>query len=214
MRFKIIIILFLSLIITSCNLNRLRGNGSMDEISKDLDAFEGIDIDGSYNVKVYVGKSPSIIVKAEDNLIEFIETKIVNDILKISNTRQLSPTEDIELIITTNELAFLESSGANNISVNKITTKQFKLNFNGAGSIKLVGRAKDFVANISGAGSLDAKELKSQHVDISISGAASADVFALKSLDAVVSGVAAIDYYGNPEEIHKSVSGLATISQK
>jgi hypothetical protein len=69
-------------------------------------------------------------------------------------------------------------------------------------------------AELSGAGNIDARELKAKEVRVSVSGAASADVYAKEYLDASVSGVGSIDYYGNPAKVKTDVSGVGSISRK
>ena len=58
------------------------------------------------------------------------------------------------------------------------------------------------------------KRLRARRVSISVSGAASADVYAREYLDASVSGVGSIDFYGNPDKTNTSVSGVGSITRK
>jgi hypothetical protein len=67
---------------------------------------------------------------------------------------------------------------------------------------------------MSGAGELDAKELHAYNVNVSISGAARADVYATEHLEASVSGAGNVNYYGDPKDVSEDTSGAGSISKK
>ena len=102
----------------------------------------------------------------------------------------------------------------NNITVYGINGSDFEVDVSGAGSVNLSGEVDRFRADLSGAGSINAKELKAKDVRVSVSGAASADVYAKDYLDASVSGVGSISYYGDPAKTKTDVSGVGSISRK
>jgi len=66
---------------------------------------------------------------------------------------------------------------------------------------------------MSGAGGLDAFDLKAEYARIRISGVGGADIYVTKELDAKISGLGDVTYRGNPANIDKSVSGLGTIQE-
>lgn len=211
------LLLFSLLIITSfsaCTVWGVRGNGKMREQSRTIEEFTRIDAGGAFTIKVYVGKSNSLKINAEENLLQYIKTNVENGTLHIDSKKNLNPKKDIEIRITTPNLASIEASGANNVYVVGLNEKEFFVSLSGAGNVDLKGIADKLRAEISGAGNIDAKELKARDVIISVSGAASADVFAKEALDASVSGVGSIDYYGNPEKTRTNVSGVGSITRK
>ena len=64
---------------------------------------------------------------------------------------------------------------------------------------------------MSGAGGYNAANLRSHSCTISISGVGGAKVFADQTLNAQVSGVGGVEYYGNPSDVQTEVSGLGSI---
>ncbi len=211
------LLLMVLLIITSlsaCTVLGVRGNGKMKEQSRNIEEFTHIDASGAFTIKVFVGKSASLKINAEENLLQFIKTNVDNGTLRIDSKKNLNPKKDIEISITTPNLTSVEVSGANNVYILGLNEKEFYANLSGAGSIDLKGITDKLRAEISGAGNIDAKELKAKDVIISVSGAASADVFASEVLEASVSGVGSIDYYGNPEKTRTNVSGVGSITRK
>ncbi|MEW6508486.1 MAG: head GIN domain-containing protein [Bacteroidota bacterium] len=210
----IITFLAVSFFITSCTFWGVRGNGQLKTESRNIAEFTKLDASGSYSIKIKVGESPSLRIKAEENLLSLIRTRVKGNTLVIDNKKNLSPRKELLIEITTKDLTAIDCSGANDIEVVGISADKFELNLSGAGSIELEGKVDNFHGNLSGAGSISASSLIANKVYISVSGAASANVYAKEFLDAQVSGVGSINFYGNPQNTRTNVSGVGSISRK
>jgi hypothetical protein len=215
MKPKIIIYLFVTAaIMSACGVWGVRGNGKIKEESRSVKSFDKIDVSGAFSVKIYVGESSSLKISGEENLMKFITTRVSGSTLKIDTKKNLSPRKEILIEITTPNLEGIHAGGANNIYAENINTDLFYVDLSGAGNIEIEGVSRRLRAEISGAGNIEAKNLKAEEVRIAVSGAASANVYAKSSLEAAVSGVGSIDYYGNPQDVKTNVSGVGSISRK
>ena len=81
----------------------------------------------------------------------------------------------------------------------------------GASKTKVEGTCDNAKFEVTGAASLNAINLKAKDVIIDTSGASSAQIYALRSLNAESSGTSSIKYKGNPSEVSKDQSGLSKI---
>lgn len=215
MKTKVIAGLLLFVFVAAgCSFWGVRGNGKIKYANRSVSDFKKIDIGGAFTVNVKVGSSPSLKIQAEENLIPLIKTTVRGDKLIIDTKKNISPRKEIVINITTNYLESIECSGANDINVSGISSDNFDVELSGAGSIDLQGDAKVVHAELSGAGNINAENLKASRVYISVSGAASARVYAKDYLDASVSGVGSIDYYGDPKDVSTNVSGVGSITRK
>ncbi len=212
--FTIFLFILIGCTLVGCKYKKIKGSGVMDEVSYELDEFSLVQISGAYKVNIAVGKSPSIDIRAEENIINAIDAYIRKSILIIETKDYISPTEDITITITTNKLFGIESSGANDITVENISSEDFEVNFSGAGEMFLRGKTRNLELDISGAGNLNAENLYAQYVDVDVSGVAKATIYAEKKLEMDVSGLSKIEYLGNPKIIKKSVSGLSSIKKR
>lgn len=210
----ILLATLIGFITTGCGFWGIRGNGRVKDERRTIEDFQRIQAGGAFTIKIHVGQPTSLKISAEDNLLGYIKTKVKGNTLTIDTRKNISPRKEILIEITTPELEFINASGANNINVSGIKGSQFDVDLSGAGNISLSGEVEKFKAELSGAGNINAKELKANDVRVSVSGAASADVYAKQSLEASVSGVGSIDYYGNPPETKTNVSGVGSISRK
>ncbi|MEW6194803.1 MAG: head GIN domain-containing protein [Bacteroidota bacterium] len=206
--------LLLTILVTGCSFWGVRGSGKLKSEARKVGDFSKVDASGAFTVNVKVGPPPSIKIQAEDNLLPLIKTYIRGNSLIIDTKKNISPRKEIKIYITTDQLDGIECSGANDIKADGIKSRDFSVELSGAGNIDLYGECEKVHAEISGAGHIDAKHLKSDHVFISVSGAASASVYASKYLDASVSGVGSIEYYGDPKETNTNVSGVGSITRK
>lgn len=214
MKLRIFVLFLITLVTASCTFWGVRGNGRVKSETRSISEFNSIDISGGFSIKVKVGESTSLRIKGEENLLPLVKTYIKGDRLIIDTKKSLSPRKELLIIITTPQLESLDCSGANDIEVEGINSNTFDLELSGACSIELSGYADKFRADLSGAGSIDAKNLESKKVYVSVSGAASANVFASEYLDASVSGVGSINFYGNPQSTNTNVSGVGSITRK
>ncbi|NJD22821.1 MAG: DUF2807 domain-containing protein [Melioribacter sp.] len=209
-----LIISLIAFIVSGCGFWGVRGNGRVKDQSRTIMEFDKIDAGGAFTLKVKVGPAPSLRISAEENLINYIRTNVKGNTLVIDTKKNISPRKEIYIEITTPFLRAVDASGANNITVYGINGSDFEVDVSGAGSVNLSGEVDRFRADLSGAGSINAKDLKAKDVRVSVSGAASADVYAKDYLDASVSGVGSISYYGDPAKTRTDVSGVGSISRK
>ena len=90
----------------------------------------------------------------------------------------------------------------------------FSFNVSGAAELEMNGKVDTLDISVSGAGDIDTRELMAKNVEVSVSGAGEAKVYASESFKGRVSGVGSIDYWGNPEHQSTKVSGLGDIDKK
>ena len=106
----------------------------------------------------------------------------------------------------------MDVSGAAEVEIHDFAGGRFSFKVSGAAELSMNGEVDDLEIRVSGAGDIDTRDLQAKHVKVRLSGAGNANITATESLDAEVSGVGNIDYWGDPEKKHTSVSGLGNIN--
>ena len=212
------------------------GSGNVVTEPREVSDFNTIELDYPAQVTVTQGKSESVKIEAEDNVLPGLQTRVRGNTLEIfyqiSDGKHVNPTKAViinvvvkdlkevnfssagELIINGLDTDNLDISlsGAGNLKVNELTAKKFSVDLSGAGSMAASGEADDFRLNISGFGSFNGKDLHTLTAKIDMSGAGSATVWVEDDLNASVSGVGSVNYYGSPN-VTKQVSGVGSISK-
>lgn len=219
--YLLLVPLFLIMVFTGCrgfgfgcHGYGVRGSGNTKDETRNLSDFKEIEIGGAFDVEVICGEKPSIQLTGDDNILPLIKTEVDGSTLHIYTNKNINPRRKLHLRIATESLERLDESGACDINVSGINTESFVVNVSGASKLNLSGKTGHFRMDLSGAGKVSAKDLVCEVADVEISGAAKAEVFASENLRAEISGVGNLDYYGNPKNISKSISGVGSITQR
>ena len=191
-----------------------RGSGQERRETREAGAFSEIEVGGIFDVHVQVGPEASIEVIGDDNIVPLVDTTISGERLHIETDESISPKLDLVVNITTPSLGALRTSGSCEVDVSGISGETFVVDSSGVADITLEGTVSAFELDSSGAGRVDASDLKAQTVKVDMSGAGKADVHAEKSLVAHVSGAGSVRYAGDPAEVDEHVSGVGKVKPR
>ena len=236
------IVLGLALVSASCSAQwgkGIRGNGNTVSIERSVGDYESIAISGSFDIDLVSGSEGALIVKGEENLLEYIVTEVENGKLVIRVKKGVNlkpsihkggihvqvPVESIDALSlsgsgdivghTTLKTADFKTSmsGSGDITLD-VDTETLSASMSGSGDMNLSGNTRDFKATISGSGDIKAYDLNADNVEATVSGSADIKVTANEKLKARVSGSGDINYRGNPKKVDTKTSGSGDISRE
>jgi len=104
--------------------------------------------------------------------------------------------------------------GAGNVRFDELSAGTLRFIVSGAGDGQMSGQVKDLGIDLSGKGKLQADTLKAANARVNISGVGNAALWVTDSLRVNISGVGTVDYWGQPQTVSRSASGLATINAR
>lgn len=209
-----------------------RGNGQIESQKRTLENFKEIHLKGNYQVNLKQGAQPQLVIVTDENLLDYIDSWVEDEVLIIEDQEKIASKEGIKLFITFPDLEAIQSTKASVIkSEDVITTDNFELQVSGAGLVelelevgefhldlpgaglvKLKGKA-DFVGlTLSGLGNLEAFDLESNTCVVDVSGVGGAQLNVKENLKASVNGIGGIRYKGDPQ-VEDHVSGIGTIKK-
>lgn len=200
---------------TTTSVETITGSGNIVTIEREVSGFSDIQINLGADLILTQGDSENLTVEADDNLMQYIETKIENGRLIIStpNNTSLTPSQTITLNISFSTLREIEILGSSHITANDLDLDTLTIRFAGSGSTRLTGRADEQTINIRGQATINNFELTSRQVMVDISGNGVVEVNAEDNLNLTVVGMGIIRYTGDPA-ISQDVSGTADIAQR
>lgn len=233
-----ILAVFSVLFFSSCREvfgKRIRGNGTVKTENRSAGQFDGVHVSGSIDVFVRQDSAASIRVEADENLQEYIIIENDGGMLEIHQKSgiNLKPSRAIKVFVSSPVFTHFKASGACDIfGENKITSTEeisidltgasdikmdlkapkIDANVSGAGTISLRGETRDFLADGSGSTDIKCFDLLAENVDVEISGAGDAEVFASVKLDVRVTGAADVKYKGNAT-VNQKVSGAGSVKK-
>ncbi len=190
------------------------GNGKAKTETREISAFDMLEVSGAFEIKISAGQNlQTLSITAEENILPLIATELQGNKLAIYPKKSICTNMAIVVEINVADLVALISSGSDNVTVKGLNTGKFSVTMSGSSDVELAGKAKSLEAGISGAGTLDAKNLKTEETGLNISGSGTANVYATEKLKVEIVGVGEVNYYGNPKKIDKQIIGVGNLTQ-
>lgn len=231
---QIAILSFIIFSFASCR--QITGSGNVISEKKLVEAFTGISAGSAFEVEVKIGSPASVEIEADDNIMDMVKVKVVDNVLRIDLKNGLSiGNGHFKAFVTVPRLDYIESSGAANVTVldEVKDAEKIKLHASGAAKIKaqvdapkvdaessgaaeieLTGKTKDFDADASGGASIHASGLMSENADVEASGAGNVHLYVSVSLKANASGAGNIFYKGGGTVLEKQTSGAGNVNKE
>lgn len=226
------LLIFAVIVFVGTSCNQINGSGNIIKQKRETGSFTGVEAGGAFEVEIKMGNSTEVIVESDDNIIQFIKTKVVGDVLEIShksglnignghykvfvtvpfiNTIKASGAANIKAIDTLNNTQSIkmESSGAANIKA-IVNVPVIEIEASGASGIELKGRTKKITAEANGSADIKCTNLLSENADLDASGAGTIHAHASVRIAATASGAASV-YHRGTNNITEKVSGAANI---
>ncbi len=189
------------------------GSGISATQAREVAAFKTVELAGNNNVVIHVGEKQSVVVRADDNLLDRVTTTVQSGKLVIANTPGSFTTEtpmSVEVAVPT--LSAVALTGNGNMVVSGIEAESLTVSLPGNGTLTGSGTATRLGVTVGGSGTVQFARVVANDVRAVVSGSGSVFITATKTLDASVSGSGAILYTGNPQDVTKNVTGTGAIT--
>ncbi len=208
-----VLVAALALAGAACALQVYSSPGTAATQTRTVARFTSLDLAGSNNVTITVGKPQSVVVHADSNLINHVTTDVVAGTLVIGDTGRLTASGPMSVDVSVPSLSALSLSGSGQISATGISTPLLTVTVSGSGLVSAAGTATRLDVTINGSGKAQLSQLTARDVHAVVSGSGLIQVTATSSLDAAVPGSGTINYSGNPPQVTTSVTGSGTITR-
>ena len=211
---------------------RISGSGEMATENRDVGAFDGVSLSGSFKVLVRQGSGNKVELKADRNLLPYIETRVVEGgkgrtleiapkrgvsfsssttpqlVLELPQLRTLAIAGSGDVKVETMKTPSVEASiaGSGNIQFIDLNSDSLSLKVSGSGDVTAAGRTGALNVSVAGSGDVKARALEAGEVKVSIAGSGDAQVHASRTLKVSIAGSGDVGYVGSPE-ISSSVAG-------
>lgn len=227
---------FLSLVFSSCWFMgpSVKGNGNVTEETRQVGEFDQIQVSRGMNVYVTQGSPAKVVVIADNNLHEIIETKVEGGILKVYVNENVRWAKEKKVMVTVEKLSGVKtSSGSNAWSQNQIMSenlelkassganltmdvnaKYLKADCSSGANIKLSGLAKEADFETSSGANLKGEELKAENCKMRASSGGNVSSTVNGRLEAHASSGGNVVYYGEPTETDVNTSSGGNIHKK
>jgi hypothetical protein len=212
--------------------DRIAGSGRIVEESRALAGFSALKVSGGVDVELRASARESVTVRADDNVVPLIETRVEGTTLVIGPARGASfgtrrrPRVLVEFV----RLGELTVAGAGDVRADRVRGDILAVSVAGSGDVRIdsldvnslgamlagsgdfigAGRADQQGFRIRGSGDVRARDLVGRTVKVSIAGSGDALVHATEELDVAIAGSGDVVYRGAPK-VTKSIAGSGSV---
>jgi hypothetical protein len=213
---KRMLVIFVScfFMLVSCNWHRIHGNGSIRSDDRNAATFDGISIDGGYEVQINCQEKQSVKIETDENLLSHIKTEVKNNVLHIETEGNLSPTKGIKVRISIPDISEFTVNGSAEGNINKISNQKLDLVVHGSSKLNMEGKSNNLNISIHGSSKIDATTLVSENSKIEINGSGNIHVNATNSIDVHINGSGTVKYKGEPKDVKQQINGSGKIEKE
>jgi hypothetical protein len=225
-----VFLLSLILVAAGCRLACREGSGPVREERRSVEAFHSLVVTVPATIVVHHGSEPRLTVKAQEEILEVLETSVSRNRLRIGSTRCYAADQPVTIEVETPDLQSVELSGSGAVQVAdtfqtdrfsvevsgsgevevRVITASLRASVSGSGKCRLTGSANEVKTAVAGSGSIDAVALPCNRAKAAVSGSGRLSLYVLESLNASVAGSGRILYRGNPD-VKSSVAGSGKV---
>lgn len=233
-----ILLCSIGLIFLSCNENfntGIQGSGNITKEKRTIAAnFEKIASSSGVTVIVEQGSPLSLEVEADDNLLQYVITKIENGTLIVKIDKNINTQSPINVTVKMPSIASLESSSGSIISSkNTLRGNGISLNTSSGGEIEAVleyekvtcesssgsnitvsGKALNLKTVTSSGSEIDAEELAANEIIADASSGSFTKVKPIVKLKGTASSGSSINYYQKPKTLIKEESSGGSVTNE
>jgi hypothetical protein len=231
-------VLVLILAILACNVsalgsNTIRGSGNVIQEERPVSGFSGIQVTNQGDAIIELGEAESLVVEAEDNLLEYIVTEVRGNTLVLGNEDNvnLNNTEPIRYHLTVQMLddVHITSSGnvtaptleantfavrvssSGNLDMDGIEANRLEVDISSSGHVNIGGgQVNEQDISITSSGEYDGRNVHSSQAQVRLSSSGDATIRVSERLRADLTSSGNVYYTGNPTvDVNESSSGQA-----
>ncbi len=211
-----------------------KGNGNVQKQDREIGSFSVISASSGLDVYVIQGDKESLTVETDENLMEYIITRVKGDelILKVDGNIRRSTKMSVYLtlvnvheinvssgadfktrgLINASNLDIRVSSGAD--AKMEVNAKELSCSVSSGADARLQGKADYFAGKASSGSDLRAKELIAKTCKAKASSGGDVSVYASEAIEAHASSGGNVSYYGNPEKVNTSDSSGGDVNRR
>lgn len=226
----------LSFMVSSCWFlgPSVKGNGNVTKETREVGEFDQIMVSRAMNVYITQGTPASVVVIADNNLHEIIQTEVRGGVLKVYADENIRWAKEKKVMVTVSKLSAvgtssgsnawsqgqimsenleLKSSSGANLTM-EVNAKYLKADCSSGANIKLSGLAKEAELEGSSGANLKGEELKVDYCQMRASSGGNVSSTVNEKLEAHASSGGNVFYYGEPTSTDINSSSGGNIIRK
>lgn len=163
----------------------VHGSGRLVRESREVDAFTSVTFGTTGDLDIEYANSESLLIEAEDKLLDQIETHVVDGELVIRHRGNVAPTptKPMRFHLKVRELDRIAFSGSGLVSMSHLKTDRFEIRHSGSGRVLLGDlQVHSLAVHCSGSGDVRCDRVRAQRSRLIVTGAGDTHIRYLEGL--------------------------------
>lgn len=217
------------LLVTLASCNKITPSGKIVSDDRNISGFTSISVESGLNADINIAQSEAVNVTADDNLLEYIETYVVNKtlIIRVANNVSFAKYPSIKITVDALSLSSLSGSGGAGLTLNypldsesikvalsggghlsgRVLASNLTVDLSGGSRVNMEGSCSRLRLTGSGGSTMRGYDLNSADADIVLSGGSMAELTIDSTIKIEASGGSTLRYKGNAEIQKQDLSG-------
>ena len=236
-KFKMFVLFLAGILLAACGLRTISGSGNVVTREEAITAFDKLDVSYRFEVDIRQGDTFSVVVRADDNLVEHIQVVKQGSTLKIGlkpNSPDLR-SATLQAEVTMPVLTRLDMSGSSHVTITGFKSGQtlvvdasgsshlqgdieadtVSFNLGGSSEVILTGSAQNLIMEeAAGSSVVDLTDFPVVDASVKAGGKSQVTVNVSGRLDVDASSSANVYYLGDPTLGEIDTSGSAIVERK
>jgi len=174
----LVTLILASLVLFACQIpnfigdaEKITGSGNVVEETREVSGISGVELATLGHLTITVGDTESLIIEAEDNLMEYFVTKVSGGKLTIGTKPniRLDPKEPVNYYLTVTGLDTIQISSAGDIQAPDLVAGDFSIKISSAGDLNMGDlEAETLTVKINSAGDVTMGMLNADKLEVDI----------------------------------------------
>lgn len=237
MKIPVLAISLAVLLVAGCTApasTTIRGSGNVITANHNVSGIIEVVLAGQGSLIITQTDSESLMIEAEDNIMDKIKVETANTKLTIGfkDATNISPTKPIKYNLSVKNLNSVELSGSGDITMSSLKTGALKASISGSGSVVIDSISADSLdasvsgsgnmaisgtvpaetVDISGSGSFNGNRLECKEAKVTMDGSGTISLRVNNKLDVDIPGSGTVNYLGDPK-VTQNISGSGRVNK-
>ncbi|HYH99887.1 GIN domain-containing protein [Hyalangium sp.] len=197
------------LVVALAGCEDIQGNGDIVEQERPTGTFSGVFLAAGLHGDITVGVTPSVKIRGDSNLLDFIRLELRDGILTSDLDQGLSllPSEPIVVTVVTPTLTELQALNGTRMSASGIDTESLTLRVAGRSTVNVSGTARKLTLVAVRNGEVQAGDLAVEVAEIAVSDSSRARLHVTQQISGTASSGSDVTVLGNPPQSDIATSG-------
>ncbi len=187
-----------------------KGSGAAKTEAREVDKFSAIEAGGALSLDVTVGRSLSLQVTGDDNIVPLITSEVQGERLVLKSTKPYSSKLPVKVTVSVPVITLVSLSGATRLNMRGVKGDSLQVKLSGAARAQMEGKVGKLEFTGSGACKVNALQLHAGMAMVEISGAGEAEVSVVEKLMVKISGAGKVRYQGTPQ-VTEEINGVGSV---